>query len=132
VTRAELRRYLAEAVWYPTALRPGGGLSWRAVDDRTARATLTDRGDTDSATFTVDGDRVVRVEADRYRQETGDVVPWTGHFGDYVTVEGIHVPTVAAVEWALPSGPFRYWRARIDGVAVRFGGDGDDVARDTT
>lgn len=33
-----LLRYLAELPWLPMALLPGGGLSWQAVDDSTARA----------------------------------------------------------------------------------------------
>lgn len=39
-----LHRYLAEAVWYPTALLPSAKLRWSAIDDNTALATLTDNG----------------------------------------------------------------------------------------
>jgi len=35
-----LHRFLAEAVWYPWALRPGERLRWQALDDRRALATL--------------------------------------------------------------------------------------------
>ena len=35
-------RYLAEAVWYPTALFPGQGVQWKAVNDSSAFGTLTD------------------------------------------------------------------------------------------
>ena len=38
----ELLRYFAEAAWYPTALLPSQGVCWEAIDDFTARATLTD------------------------------------------------------------------------------------------
>jgi hypothetical protein len=37
-----LLRYLAEAVWYPTALLPESGIIWTAINDDAALATLTD------------------------------------------------------------------------------------------
>jgi hypothetical protein len=46
-----LHRYLAEAVWYPTALLPQSGLVWVPIDDRAAMATLTDRDTTVSLEF---------------------------------------------------------------------------------
>ena len=49
-----LHRYLAEAVWYPTALLPQPGLMWSPIDDRAAMATLTDRGATVSLEFRFD------------------------------------------------------------------------------
>ncbi|WMT09577.1 hypothetical protein NP511_08060 [Natrinema thermotolerans] len=39
---AELMRYLAEAVWYPTALLPAAGIEWESIDDSTAKATVED------------------------------------------------------------------------------------------
>ncbi|HEX7720098.1 MAG TPA: DUF6544 family protein, partial [Woeseiaceae bacterium] len=51
-----LHRYLAEAVWYPTALLPQSGVTWSPVDDRTALATVTDRGTTVSLEFRFNND----------------------------------------------------------------------------
>ncbi len=42
VAEGELMRFLAEAVWYPTALLPSQGVRWEPVDERSARATLID------------------------------------------------------------------------------------------
>ena len=42
VAQGELMRFLAEAVWYPTALLPSQGVRWEALDGLSARATLTD------------------------------------------------------------------------------------------
>lgn len=42
MAHAELLRFLAEAVWYPTALLPSQGVRWEAIDDLAASATLTD------------------------------------------------------------------------------------------
>lgn len=48
---ASLHRYLAEAVWYPTALAPSAGVQWTPIDNRRALATLTDLGNTVSLEF---------------------------------------------------------------------------------
>src|SRR5205085_5598411 len=47
----ELYRYLAEAVWYPTALLPREGLIWHAIDHDKALATLTHANTTVSIEF---------------------------------------------------------------------------------
>ena len=43
-----LQRFLAEAVWFPTALLPRENLKWDPIDDHRARATLSDRGSASS------------------------------------------------------------------------------------
>jgi len=114
----ELLRYLAEAVWLPTALLPAAGVEWTAVDDRSARATLADHGSTASAVFHFGEDGLVeRVAVDeRYRRETDDYAPWVGRFGRYRWTDGMRIPTEASVEWETPAGPLPYWRARIEAV----------------
>lgn len=115
MNEGELVRYLAEAVWYPTALLPSAGVEWEAIDDRSARARLTDGDVTASVVFHVDADdRIERVTAERYRQETDDYAPWVGTFDAYTTHEGIEVPTAAEVAWQLPGGDEPYWRATVD------------------
>jgi hypothetical protein len=42
IARGGFMRFLAEAVWYPTALLPSQGVRWEAVDDRSANATIVD------------------------------------------------------------------------------------------
>ncbi|MFB6183012.1 MAG: DUF6544 family protein [Haloarculaceae archaeon] len=117
---SELVRYLAETVWFPTALLPANGVSWAGIDARTARATLEHRGRTASLTFHFDESNLVeRVTTERYRQEDDAYVPWTGYFSDYETHDGLRVPTVAAVEWNLPADDLSYWRATLDDVSYR-------------
>ncbi|SNZ03203.1 hypothetical protein SAMN06269185_0216 [Natronoarchaeum philippinense] len=116
----ELQRYLAEAVWYPTALLPADGVSWEALDDRSARATLTHRETTVSLTFHFgDDDLVERVVAeDRPRAVDDGFEPtrWIGQFREYESRNGLCVPTEAEVAWTLPDGELPYWRAQITAV----------------
>lgn len=119
----ELVRYLAEAVWFPTALVPTQGVEWEPIDDRSARATLEHRDVTASLVFHFDDrDEVARVTTERYRQEDNSYAPWTGYFRDYEVRNGLRIPTAAEVEWNLPDGDLRYWRARIEAIDYRTAG----------
>jgi len=113
---ASLQRFLAEAVWYPTALLPGDELSWSAIDDRSARVTLIDAPTTVSldVTFGSAGE-IDTVSAMRYRDVKGTPVltPWVGHHRDYTRLSGMMIPTSGEVAWVLPTGPEPYWRGRL-------------------
>ena len=123
LNEGELLRYLAEAVWFPTALLPSAGVTWEAVEDRSARATITDRGTTATLVFHFDDqDLVERVHAEgRYRAEDDAFAPWTGCFRDYREKNGMAIPTAAEVEWNLPDGDSSYWRASLTEIDHRTG-----------
>jgi uncharacterized protein DUF6544 len=116
IASGELLRYLAEAPLLPTALLPRKGLSWTAIDDCTARATLTDGTTTVSCDMRFgEGGEVVRISAMRDGIFNGItmVKRWVGHFRDYRRIHGMMVPTWAEVEWIMPEGPQPYWRGRV-------------------
>lgn len=120
LNEGELLRYLAEAVWLPTALLPEAGVDWEAVDAHAARATIEDGGSTASLVFQFDDEGLVdRVTGERYCQETDSYASWTGQFDQYESHDGIRIPTEAAVEWSLPDGSLPYWRARITSIEYR-------------
>jgi len=115
-----LQRYLAEAVWLPTALLPRQGVRWEAIDDKTARATFTDGNTTVSLEyrFGEQGEVVSIYTPSRYRDVGGAAVPtpWACHLGDYARVNGVMVPLRAEVEWILPEGPLPYFRGRLNHI----------------
>jgi hypothetical protein len=113
---AELLRYLAEAVLLPTALLPRHGIAWTALDDRTARATVTDAGVTVSCDVSFgERNQIERIRAMRYRDVDGKPVlaPWVGHFDDYRRIDGMMIPMFADVEWVLAGEKAPYWRGRV-------------------
>jgi hypothetical protein len=124
IARGELMRWLAETAWYPTALLPGGAVSWEPVDDRSARATVVD-GPV-SATLTVrfgDDDLIAGVRAEARGRAVGDRIeqaPWEGRFGDYASRAGMLVPTTGEVAWDLPGGRLPYWRGTIERFEPEF------------
>lgn len=112
-----LHRWLAEAAWFPTALLPSPFLEWVAVDDSTAIAVASAEGTTVSLTFRFGPDSLVRFAetAERARDVGGVPVPtpWRATHSAWQWRGGVRVPTHGEVEWALPSGPFAYWRGAI-------------------
>jgi hypothetical protein len=112
-----LHRYLAEAVWYPTALLPSAELTWTGIDDSTALATLTSYGTTVSLEFRfAQSGEVTGIFTaarwgtfpDGYRQ-----VPWEGHFRDYRERDGVVVPSDGEVGWYIGGRWEPVWRGTI-------------------
>ena len=131
LTRGEFLRYLAEAAWYPTALLPSQGAVWEAVDDSSARVTLSDvsaSGGPLSATMLFrfnDDDLIESVYAEERGAEIdGEFVPtpWEGRWWSYEERAGMLVPTRGEVAWLFPDGRKPYWRGRITGVSYDFAG----------
>ena len=117
LNEAELVRYLAETVWYPTALLPSEGVQWEPIDDRTAKAT-TDHGDVSaSLTFSFnEDDEVTRVYTEeRYRRvEDGfEPTPWSGYWHNYQRRNGIRIPMGGEVVWHLPDGDLEAWQGQL-------------------
>lgn len=119
-----LHRYLAEAVWLPTALLAGERINWREVDDHRATASITDGGTAVSLEFHFnDADEITGVFTDgRYRKADGSymLTPWAGYFRGYQEINGMRIPTEGEVEWRLPHGPQPYWKGRITSVDYDF------------
>jgi hypothetical protein len=119
LAEGSLLRYLAEAPLLPTALLPGAGVQWTAIDDTTARATLSDAGVTVSmnAHFGAAGE-ITRISALRFRDVNGIGVPtpFEAVWSDYLRVDGMMIPTAGEAMWLLREGPHSFWRARITGA----------------
>jgi uncharacterized protein DUF6920 len=116
IARGELLRYLGEAVWFPTALLPGSGVTWTAIDDGSATATLSDGAITVSldAHF-ADSGEIESLSAMRPRAVgRGSVLtPWVARLHGYTRRHGMMVPASGEVEWELESGLLPYWRGRV-------------------
>lgn len=112
-----LHRYLAEAVWSPTALLPQFGVKWTAIDDYSALASLSTRGLYVALVFSFnDAGEVTGIFSpgrfgqfdDGYRQ-----APWEGHFRDYQQVAGMWVPQYGEVGWHVDGKLELVWKGRV-------------------
>jgi uncharacterized protein DUF6920 len=111
----ELLRYLAETIWYPTALLPGQGVCWTEMHESSARATLTDGPTTVSLDFRFGRDGLIESTYASARIVDGAVtrMPWVARVWAYDTRDGVRIPLEGEVAWVLPDGPYPYWRGQI-------------------
>jgi hypothetical protein len=111
------QRYLAEAIWFPTALLPSDRVTWSPMDDTHARATLTDFGATVSLEFTFnDKGEITRIfTPGRYREVNGKYLftPWEVRVWNYQDKGGMRIPVEGEVMWQLPGGSLPYWKGRV-------------------
>lgn len=122
--KGAFQRYLAEAMWIPTALLPSQGVVWSPLDDHSAKATLQDGHRTISMDFhfNSEGD-LVESRTMRYAEQDGHYVllPWGGRCSDHQEMKGMRIPLEAEVSWYHPDGPQPYWRGRITDLQVVLG-----------
>ncbi|MEN8179903.1 MAG: DUF6544 family protein [Pseudomonadota bacterium] len=120
LNEAALQRYLAEAVWFPTALLPSQGVTWSELAPHRASASITDSGNRVSLEFefNVRGEIISIYSPARYREVSGayEPTPWKGYFSDYIEVDGYLIPTSAKVEWHLPDQVYPYWQAKLHNI----------------
>lgn len=121
LARGEMMRYLAEAAWYPTALMPGQGVRWDAVDDTSATATMSDGEIAVRMLFRFDDAGLiesVRAEDRGYMDGPTTVpMPWEGRLWSYERRDGMLVPLEGEAAWMPPEGPRPYWRGRIMNIS---------------
>ena len=97
-TRSAFGRYVAEAtIWAPAALLPGPGVRWSAVDDDTARVTITHGDLKQVVDITVDAQgRPVEVSFQRWSDANPDKVhrlqPFGAVMSDFREVDGYRLP----------------------------------------
>ncbi|MEO5614787.1 MAG: DUF6544 family protein, partial [Cypionkella sp.] len=124
IARGELMRYFAEAVWYPTALLPSQGVAWQAVDDSSARATISDGEVSLTLLFRFGADGLVaEVHADARGGMVGNtvvVMPWDCRMSEYRRQDGMLVPVTGEVIWQTPQGEKPYYRGKITRLAYTF------------
>lgn len=125
-----LQRYLAESVWFPTALLPSDRLTWTPMNDFHARATLSD-GETSVALefeFGPTGEIVASYTPGRLRAAsdgTGEHVtlPWGSRYRRYEDREGIRVPLESEAYWVVGGLEQPYYRGYNVETEYEFGGD---------
>ncbi|MEO5658625.1 MAG: DUF6544 family protein, partial [Polaromonas sp.] len=124
IALGELMRYFVEAAWYPTALLPSQGVQWAAVDEHSAKATLTDRSLSVTMRVGFDNDGLIRSSyfAARGAMVGNTVVqmPWEGCWSDYEWRDGMRVPLTAEVAWLTPQGRKPYFRGTITALRYEF------------
>ncbi|MDD4974553.1 MAG: hypothetical protein PHY93_09405 [Bacteriovorax sp.] len=118
INSGALHRYLAESVWFPTALLPQSGVRWDSLNSSSAIATLSDHGVTVSLEFRFNklGEIVTIFSPARWGRFGGVYKQnaWEGHFSDYVLEKGgMRIPRKGEVGWYDGNDLHIVWKGEI-------------------
>jgi hypothetical protein len=107
IARSAAGRLAGEAVWLPSALLPGRGVTWQAIDDSSASFTMR-VADEDVVTTIVVGPegRLIRVSLERWREDAADGRPGylpfvVDEWDEERTFGGYTIPTRFRAGWRL-------------------------------
>ena len=108
--QAAMMRYLSEMIWFPAAFLADNIAFEAAVDNSSALVTLTDRGQTATATLVFDEQgRLTDFVAKRYRAaDASDPETWLTPVTGYGEFEGLRLPTRGKAIYKLPGGDLEY------------------------
>jgi len=119
-----LHRFLAEAVWYPTALLPSASLRWEPIDETRALATLKQGNISVCLEFRFNQNNEVAgiYTPGRWGSFDGGYkqVGWEGRFRDYAKRDGVLVPTQGEVGWYVDGEWRAVWRGTVVQAALEF------------
>jgi hypothetical protein len=111
-------RYLNEVMWFPTAYL-AEAITWQAVDDNSARITMSDRGRSATALMRFDDEgKLVNFIADRFNTETKAMEVWQTPVTSYGDRGGLNIPLSGQGVWARDAGEFVY--IELDVTEVSF------------
>ena len=115
IDQGELLRFLAECLWFSSAFL-NEYIKWEAIDNSSAKATISYKGTTASAVFHFnEKGEVTKITAKRYREVDGKFAleDWEGQIVEYKTFNGIVIPNKINIIWKLKTGDFCYDKVAI-------------------
>ena len=118
LSESTMQRFLGEIVWIPTAaLSPY--ITWEAVDDSSARATMEYAGVKGSALFYFnEAGEPARVIIPRYRDITDkEPTDWEAEIKKVERLNGIVIPVEVEASWLLDEGRFTWYVFEIHDVS---------------
>ena len=112
INQGTMLRYLGEIVWFPSAAL-SNYINWQAIDDHSARATMSYGETTASAVFSFDeSGNVTEFSCKRYMTRNGhySLESYLVKLGAHKEFEGISVPAKGEASWKLANGDFTYYK----------------------
>ncbi|RKS55561.1 hypothetical protein BC962_0526 [Gillisia mitskevichiae] len=111
INQASLQRYLAEIVWFPSAVF-SSYISWESIDENSARATMRYNGTEGSGVFHFDemGD-FKKFIAMRYKDTT--LTEWVVNATKTELRNGIKIPVECNAAWKLEDGYWTWLKIKI-------------------
>jgi hypothetical protein len=123
LAQGELQRFLAEAVWYPTAFLPSQGAIWTAMGENMAQVTLQEGSIVLEMTVEFNEQGLIdRLSIhDRMRAVGKGFSPthWECRVWNYQRHGTLLIPQEGEVAWILPEGRYPYWRGTLTALEYR-------------
>jgi hypothetical protein len=115
-----LLRLLGEMAWFPPVFLDDRYVTWSAIDDRRAKATLRLNAREVTGIFEFGDDGLPAMfSAERYR-DLGNgksaLTPFTGRFSDFHIVDGLLVPHMMVAAWVVDGQEFQYVRFHVERI----------------
>lgn len=110
-----IQRFLGEMVWFPS-LALSRYITWEALNERSARATITYKGCKGEGTFYYDEEGLVtKFVAMRYKGNDPGAKrqEWTMLISGYETFDGITVPARMTATWKLDDGDWTWLKLEV-------------------
>lgn len=110
INEAALQRFLGEIVWIPTAALEDY-ITWEAIDNQSAKATITFKGTTGSGVFTFsDNGELEQFSAFRYMGSGPEAkrVEWVVKALETKEFNGVKIPVLCNATWRLDSGDWTW------------------------
>jgi hypothetical protein len=125
ISRSARSRLAIESIWQPASLLPQRGVTWTAIDDQTAQATVTVDGDPIALNLSIAPDGSLRsVVMERWGNSTADgeyaLIPFGADVLAESTYDGYTVPSRLSVSWWYGTDrAFDFFRATLVNVTYR-------------
>jgi hypothetical protein len=123
--RSAFGRYVAEAVfWTPAAILPGNQIRWEAIDESTARVTVTHLELEQSVDLTIDAEgKLSKVSLQRWSNtnsaQTFRLQPFGGYLSEYRDFNGFRLPTrIEAGNFFETDSYFPFFRVNVTAIQV--------------
>ncbi|WP_149303277.1 DUF6920 family protein [Pareuzebyella sediminis] len=117
VNQATLQRYLAETVWFPSAvLSPY--IKWKPINDTTAEATMSYNGTQGSGEFHFDKTGYFKKFVAMRYKEANDTIPkeWTVTAIKTEERSGIKIPVGLQADWKLADSTWTWLKLKISNI----------------
>ncbi len=115
VNQGEVVRFLAEGVWFPSVFL-NDYIRWQALDERSAKATITLGDFSVSATFHFnEKNQVEKITTRRYMEKDGrfELEDWEIRIVEYSSFNDVFIPRKSEVVWKLDGGDFCWYKPEI-------------------
>lgn len=117
IDQGALSRWLGSAVLFPEALLPSEKISWKHIDENSARLIFFHEGlEIVSVVYFGRHGEIIRLVTDRYCSETRSFEKWSAYYKSYSDYNGRKVPTEIGAVWHFANGNFNYARFRFTSI----------------